>query len=99
MSGEVDLYVYVNEVADQLTERIEQQRKVLLRVLDERRANGQSVDYCPLVECGPRQRYRTAVMDAIEVIEESRRSFKSKHLEELRKRLGNLLADDAARKF
>jgi hypothetical protein len=95
----IDLYEYVNGMAGQLTERIEQQRQVLLKVIDERRDEGRSVDYCPLVDCMPRQKYRAAVLDAIQVIEETRRSFKSRQLEELRKRLGNLLAEDAARQF
>ncbi len=95
-TGDVDLSEYVNGIAGQLTDRIEQQRRVLLQVIDERRENGLSVDYCPLVACSPRQTYRAAVRDAIQVIEETRRSFKSRQLEELRKRLENLLADDAA---
>lgn len=99
MPDEVNLSVYVNEVADQLTQRIEQQRKILLKVVDEKLTSGESVDYCPLVDCSPRQKYRAAVMDAVQVIEDTRRSFKSRQLEELRKRLSNLLADDAARKF
>lgn len=99
MPEDLDLYEYVNGVAAQLTERIEQQRKVLLKVIDERRDQGKSIEYCPLIDCMPRQKYRAAIQDAIQVIEETRRSFKSRQLEDLRKRLGNLLADDAARKF
>lgn len=38
-------------------------------------------------------RMRTAIKEAIEVLEESRRAFKSKRLEELRKRLTQVLID------
>jgi len=97
--NEVDLREYVNGIAGQMAERIEHQRQVLLKVIDERRDEGQSIEYCPLVDCASRTQYRAAVLDAIQVIEETRRSFKSRQLEDLRKRLENLLTNDAARKF
>lgn len=94
-TDDLDLFEYVNGVAGQLTETIEQQRRVLLKLIDERRQDGLSIDYCPLVDCGPRQQYRAAVREAIQVLEETRQAFKSRRLEELRKRLEHLLADDA----
>ncbi len=99
MELDLDLVEYVNGVAGQLTETIEQQRRVLLKLIDERRQDGRSIDYCPLVDCGPRRQYRAAVREAIQVIEETRHAFKSRRLEELRKRLADLLADDAEGKI
>ncbi len=93
--GGVDLVEFVNGVAGDLTDRIEQQRRVLLKLIDERRESGLSVNYCPLIDCAPQQKYRAAVREAIQVLEDTRRSFKSRQLEDLRKRLEHLLADDA----
>jgi len=44
--------------------------------------------------CARRQRLRNALKEAIDVLEDSRRSFKSKQLESLRKRLIQTLAED-----
>ncbi|HKS97872.1 MAG TPA: hypothetical protein VJV74_17280 [Terriglobia bacterium] len=97
--ADVDLREYVTEMARELTERVGHQREVLLKYLDERQPQGQAIDYCPLIDCSPRQKYRAALLEAIRVIEETRRSFKSRQLEELRKRLEGVLADDAGRKL
>jgi len=97
--ADVGLRQYVTEIARELTERVDHQREVLLKYLDDREQQGQAIDYCPLIDCSPRQKYRAALLDAIRVIEETRRSFKSRQLEELRKRLEGVLAEDAGRKL
>lgn len=97
--ADVDLREYVTEMAREMTERVSHQREVLLKYLDERQQHGQVIDYCPLIDCSPRQKYRAALLEAIRVIEETRRSFKSRQLEELRKRLEGVLAEDASRKL
>ncbi len=94
-----DLREYVTEIAEELIDRIDHQREVLLKFIEDSQRQGRRIEYCPLVDCIPRQKYREAVRDAIQVLEETRRAFKSRQLEELRKRLENLLAEDAARKF
>ncbi|HZT68547.1 MAG TPA: hypothetical protein VFC10_02200 [Terriglobia bacterium] len=96
---EIDLRDYVNGIASELTGKIEHQREVLLKFIEDCENDGRQIDYCPLIKCGPRQKYRAAVLDAIQVIEETRRSFKSRQLEDLRKRLENLVAEDAAGKL
>lgn len=90
---------YVTEIAHELTERIEHQRKVILEVMKERERSGKPLDYCALVDCGPRKKYREAILQTIRVLEESRRAFKSKQLEALRKKLENLIAEDAGREL
>lgn len=98
--ADVDLREYVTEIARELTDRVDHQREVLVKYLDKRaQQQGQPIEYCPLIDCSPRQKYRAALLDAIRVIEETRRSFKSRQLEELRKRLEGVLADDAGRKL
>jgi hypothetical protein len=97
--ADVDLREYVTEIARELTERVGHQREVLLKYIDDREHQGQAIDYCPLIDCSPRQKYRAALLDAIRVIEETRRSFRSRQLEELRRRLEGVLAEDAGRKL
>jgi hypothetical protein len=93
--GDVSLSEYVAQIADELTERVEQQRQVLLSFIAGASSDGKAVDYCPLVHCAPRQKYRAALQDAVRVLEQTRRAFKSRQLEDLRKRLEDLLAAEA----
>lgn len=86
---------YITQMAHELNERIDHQRRVLLEVVKEHENKGKPLSYCALVDCGPRRKYRQAVVNAVRVLEETRRAFKSKQLEELRKRLQALLAEDA----
>ncbi len=58
------------------------------------------IDACPLVDstdrdCPHRRRLRETLADAIAVLEETRKAFKSKQLETLRKRLIGVLAENA----
>lgn len=94
---DLSLTDYIEEVSRELAERVEHQRQVLLRVIEDHQSAGKPLDYCVLVDCGPRRKYRAAVEETIRVLEETRRSFKSRQLEELRKSLQGLLAEDAAR--
>lgn len=51
-----------------------------------------SLAYCPLVDCEKLSRLRAAIQEAIEVLDETRSSFKSKRLEVMRKKLIDILA-------
>lgn len=94
----VSLSQYGSQISSELTERIEHQRRVFLSLVEERERADRPLGYCVLVDCGPRETYHAAVEDAIRVLEKTRRSFKSKQLEELRKRLEDVLAADRDRK-
>ena len=88
----VSLSDYITQVTNELTERVEHQRRVFMRLVEEREHSGRPLEYCVLVDCGPRKKYRAAVQDAVRVLGETRSAFKSKQLEDLRKRLESLLA-------
>jgi len=90
----LDLREYVAEITRELGERIEHQRQVMLKLIGEREQKGQPIDYCPLVDCGPRKRLREALRETVAVLEDTRRAFKSKRLEELRLKLESLLAEE-----
>ena len=50
---------------------------------------------CPLMDCPHRRRLKATLKETITVLEESRKAFKSKQLEALRKKLIGVLAENA----
>ena len=50
---------------------------------------------CPTLNCPHRRKFRATLVDAISVLEDTRRSFKSRQLEVLRKNLIGALAEHA----
>ena len=50
---------------------------------------------CPPLDCPHRRKFRKTCVEAISVLEDTRRAFKSKQLEALRKNLIGALAEDA----
>ncbi|MBI3089184.1 MAG: hypothetical protein HYY96_00835 [Candidatus Tectomicrobia bacterium] len=87
-----DLLGYVNQVAEQIITRVEHQRQILNTVLLEQTKRPEGVSsYCPLVSCGRRRLLEHVIEHAIEVLEETRKAFKSKQLETLRKELTGAL--------
>ncbi len=96
--GSIDLREYITKVSGQLTERIEHQRKVMLQFAEARQQQGESIDYCPIIDCRRLGKYRVGIQEAVRVLEETRRSFRSRQLGQLRKQLESLLAEDEAAK-
>ncbi len=91
----INLREYVDQISQDLTERIHHQRTVLLKFIEDNKNQGQRIDYCPLIDCQPKQRLREGIREAILVLEETRRAFKSRRLEELRLKLESLLVEDS----
>lgn len=94
---DIDLREYVTKVSEEIALRVAHERDVVLAFLDGEESEGGRIAYCPLVDCAPVHKYRTALLEAVTVLEETRRSFKSRQLEELRKKLQAILAEDAPR--
>jgi hypothetical protein len=92
-ASSLDFREYLTTITEELKTRIEQQRQATLSLLDERWGEGPPIAYCPLVDCRPNQRLRGAIRQAVGVLEETRRSFKSRQLEELRLKLEAALAE------
>src|SRR6266567_4443168 len=90
----LDFREYVQAITEEMQTRIEQQRQAILALLDQRRGEGHPIAYCPLVDCRPKRKLREAIREAIEVLEDTRRAFKSRQLEELRLKLEAALAED-----
>ena len=71
----------------ELQARLEQQRALVRALAPELDSAS-----CPLIRCPSTERLRQALAEAVGVLEETRRSFKSRQLEALRKRLMDVLA-------
>jgi hypothetical protein len=90
----MDLREYVSQISKQLTERIEHQRDVLLKFVEESKNSDRPIDYCPLIDCRSKKRLKEGLREAVLILAETRQSFKSRRLEELRLKLEALLAED-----
>jgi hypothetical protein len=77
-----------------LHQRVDMQQHVLLSMLGQIK-DGCPVDLCPVVDCPHRRLLRQVLVETIEVLEESKKAFKSKRLENLRKKLTMVLMDIA----
>ena len=90
--GSMGIEEYADRIAEELHERVEHQRRILRQILSRRGDASERQTYCPLVDCERLSRLRTAVQETIEVLDETRSSFKSKRLEVMRKKLIDILA-------
>jgi hypothetical protein len=78
--------------AEDLRLRVAEHQRLLRQHQEGQVLNGET---CLMLDCPCRKKLRRTVSDAIEVLEETRRAFKSKQLEQLRKKLVGVLAEDA----
>lgn len=92
--GKQDLINAINESVKELHQGIDRHRclvaSVLQEQLDERNVRP-LLDLCP--SRSRELRLTEAIKEAIDILEESRKAFKSKKLEALRKRLTQVLID------
>lgn len=77
-----------------LHDRVEMQQSVLLTILG-RIKNPPPIDPCSTADCQHKKLFYKVLLETIGVLEETKKSFKSKRLEELRKRLMDLLKGTA----
>jgi hypothetical protein len=77
-----------------LHDRVDMQQSVLLTVLGKIKSPP-PVDPCSTPDCQHKKLFYRVLLETIEVLEETKKSFKSKRLEELRKRLTDLLKEAA----
>ena len=73
-----------------LHDRVEMQQSVLLTILG-KIESPPPVDPCSTPDCQHKKLFYKVLLETIEVLEETKKSFKSKRLEELRKRLLEVL--------
>ncbi|NJD62948.1 MAG: hypothetical protein FIA93_09565 [Deltaproteobacteria bacterium] len=83
---------YVDRIAEEMHERVEHQRRIFRQASSWGADASERLSYCPLVDCERLSRLRGAVQETIDVLEETRSSFKSKRLEVMRKKRIDILA-------
>lgn len=90
--GDMRIEEYVDRIAEEMHDRVEFQRRLFKQVLAGGGVGSERQAYCPLVDCKRLSNLQAAVQETIEVLDETRSSFKSKRLEVMRKRLIDILA-------
>jgi len=90
--GDMGVEEYVDRIAEEMHRRVDHQRRIFRQVLSLRGNASERQAYCPLVDCERLSKLQAAVQETIEVLDETRSSFKSKRLEVMRKRLIDILA-------
>ena len=91
LGGSMGVEEYADRIAEELHERVEHQRWLFQQVLSRRGDAPERQAYCPLADRERLSMLRAAVRDTIDVLDETRSSFKSKRLEVMRKKLIDIL--------
>jgi len=89
----MNLQEAVNRSTDELQRRLEEHRRLLNQVLGEG-IGDIDTETCLLLDCVHRRRLRQLVVETVEVLEETRKAFKSRQLEVLRRKLLRTLAEE-----
>lgn len=92
MRKEMGVDEYVDRIAEEMHQRVEHQRRILKQVLADGKNASDRTAYCPLVDCERLSRLHAILRETIDVLEETRSSFKSKRLEVMRRKLIEILA-------
>jgi len=88
-----DLVTVINRSAEELHQKIDMQRYLMTTLL-EKKVGDETIKQLDLPTFFPSEnRLKQAIMETIDVLEESRKAFKSKRLEVLRKKLTQLLIE------
>ncbi|MCD6262032.1 MAG: hypothetical protein J7J52_03300 [Deltaproteobacteria bacterium] len=88
-----DLFKVIDISTKELHQRIDMHRYLMATILDQRVGDG-TLKRLSLSPCSPVEtRLREALSETIEVLEQTRKAFKSKRLEALRKRLTQVLTN------
>lgn len=83
--------------AEELREQLERHRQLLRSALADE-GGERKMDLCPRVECPHERRLRELLLETIRVLEQTRKSFKSKRLKRLREKLTGVLAEQVGRR-
>jgi hypothetical protein len=91
--NKTDLKSVIDKSAEELHQKIDMHRYLMNTLLEQRVRDG-SIRQISLPACSDEtRRLKAALQEAIVVLEESRKAFKSKKLEILRKKLTQVLID------
>jgi hypothetical protein len=89
-----DLIKIIDKSSEDLHNRIDMQRHILTTVIDKKIKKTEICPDCIFAECPHKKRLRDVLTEAIRILEDTRKAFKSKRLEVLRKKLIQVLAEN-----
>ncbi len=93
IAGKKDLFTVINRSTEELHQKIDMQRYLMTTLL-EKQVGDETVKQLVLpTNSSNENRLKQAIMETIDVLEESRKAFKSKRLEVLRKKLTQVLIE------
>ena len=84
----MDSYKTLKCHAESLRRQLDEHQKLLEQAEDE--GNGK-LNFCPHFQCPHEEQLRQAIQDVVDTLEETRKAFKSKQLERLRRRMLDVL--------
>lgn len=84
----------IEQSAGELQECIDGHHRLLKALLGEEAIKAK-LEKCVFVDCPHKHKLKKTLIDTIQVLEETRKAFKSKRLEALRKKLIGILASEA----
>ncbi len=87
-----DLIKVIDKSTEELHQRIDMHRYLMATILD-KKVSENKLDHILLPDPHRELRLKGAIRDTIEVLEETRKAFKSKRLEVLRKKLTSVLIE------
>jgi hypothetical protein len=93
-SDNAKLAKIIEKSTQDLHDRVNMQQHLLLSLLGQAK-EGCPLDLCPLVDCPHRRLLSRVLTETIDVLEETKKAFKSKKLEGLRTRLMDILREAA----
>ncbi|MHB9031174.1 MAG: hypothetical protein ACYC9O_20600 [Candidatus Latescibacterota bacterium] len=79
--------------AEELQRKAEEHQRLIAAAIERDDIKG-VLDACPLFDCPHKRRLRETLGEAISVLEDTRKAFKSRQLEILRKKLIGVLAEN-----
>ena len=88
-----DLISVIEKSSEELHEKIDMHRYLMTTILDQKVGEGNIKQISLPSYFADEGRLKEAIQEAIEVLEESRKAFKSKRLEALRKKLTQVLIE------
>ena len=87
-----DLIKIIDKSAEELHQKIDMHRYLMATIID-KKVNEKKLNHILLPDSHREFRLKKAIKETIDVLENTRKAFKSKRLEALRKNLTNVLID------
>lgn len=90
---DISLIEFIDNVSTNLKREIDHTHRVIRKHLENENKKGNNINYCSIIDCPAKQVFRRTLINTIETLEETKRSFKSRELETLRKDLEEVLLE------